>query len=382
MAQVLPAFSQCGGCYWTGPTICSSGSTCTKINEFYSQCLPSTPTDGNPYEGYTVYANPYYTEKIDAAAAQIADFELKTKALKVKGIPTFIWLDNFAKLESLEGYLRDATAKGKAEGKKYLIQLVVYNLPERDCSAKASSGELNIENGEYPDVRVVAIIEPDSLGNLVTNLSVEKCKKAEPVYKISVQYAMRQLNTAGVYMYLDAAHAGWLGWPDKIPPAAKLFQELWEGAGSPKYVRGVVTNVSNYNAFRATTPGPITGNNPNYDEVHYAEALAEALPPFPAHFLVDQGRSGQQNLRTAWGEWCNVKGAGLGTRPTTDTGSEVVDSIVWVKTPGESDGTSDSSSDRFDENCVAATSHVPAPEAGAWFQEYFENLVRNANPPL
>ncbi|KAI3602114.1 cellobiohydrolase ii [Moniliophthora roreri] len=177
---------------------------------------------------------------------------------------------------------------------------------------------------------------------------------------------MRQLNTAGVYMYLDAAHAGWLGWPDKIPPAAKLFQELWEGAGSPK----------------ATTPGPITGNNPNYDEVHYAEALAEALPPFPAHFLVDQGRSGQQNLRTAWGEWCNVKGAGLGTRPTTDTGSEVVDSIVWVKTPGESgscfmprmnilensrntfiDGTSDSSSDRFDENCVAATSHVPAPES-------------------
>lgn len=24
---------------------------------------------------------------------------------------------------------------------------------------------------------------------------------------------------------------------------------------------------------------------------------------FPAHFLVDQGRSGVQNIRSAWGNW-------------------------------------------------------------------------------
>ncbi|KAK7051322.1 hypothetical protein VNI00_004822 [Paramarasmius palmivorus] len=394
-----PAYGQCGGTGWTGPTTCAADSVCVKYSDVYSQCLPNAPDLGNPYVGYTIFKSPHFTSRVTEAAAAIADPELKAKALSVKEVPVFIWLDSFAAVDSLESYLKEASDLGKAEGKKYLVQIVVYNLPERDCSAKASDGELNLENGgeqkyrqyidqitsiikKYPDVRVVAAIEPDSLANLVTNLSVEKCAKAERIYKVSTQYAIRQLDTAGVFMYLDSAHAGWLGWPDNIEPTAKLMREIYLGAGAPRHVRGLVTNVSNYNAYRAETPDPITEYNPNYDELHFAESLAEALPPFPAHFLVDQGRSGQQDLRTTWGEWCNVKGAGLGARPTTDTGSDVIDSIVWVKTPGESDGTSDPSSKRFDENCVSVTSHVPAPEAGAWFQDFFENLVRNAHPPL
>ena len=50
---------------------------------------------------------------------------------------------------------------------------------------------------------------------------------------------------------------------------------------------------------------------------------------FPAHFIVDQSRSGVQNIRQQWGDWCNIKGAGFGTRPTTNTGSSLIDSIVW-----------------------------------------------------
>ena len=38
---------------------------------------------------------------------------------------------------------------------------------------------------EFPDVRVVAVIEPDSLANLVTNLSVSKCSNAAATYKNS-----------------------------------------------------------------------------------------------------------------------------------------------------------------------------------------------------
>lgn len=75
---------------------------------------------------------------------------------------------------------------------------------------------------------------------------------------------------------------------------------------------------------------------------------------FPAHFIVDQGRSGVQNIRDQWGDWCNVKGAGFGTHPTTNTGSSLIDSIVWVKPGGECDGTSDSSSPRFDAHCALA----------------------------
>ncbi|KAK0619732.1 glycosyl hydrolase family 61-domain-containing protein [Immersiella caudata] len=32
-------WGQCGGNGWTGPTVCASGSTCSRINEWYSQCV-------------------------------------------------------------------------------------------------------------------------------------------------------------------------------------------------------------------------------------------------------------------------------------------------------------------------------------------------------
>lgn len=37
---------------------------------------------------------------------------------------------------------------------------------------------------------------------------------------------------------------------------------------------------------------------------------------------------------------------------------------------------------RYDHNCGAAASLKPAPEAGQWFQAYFEMLLTNANPPF
>ena len=35
---------------------------------------------------------------------------------------------------------------------------------------------------EYPSVKVVAVIEPDSLANLVTNLSVAECSESQDAY--------------------------------------------------------------------------------------------------------------------------------------------------------------------------------------------------------
>ena len=39
---------------------------------------------------------------------------------------------------------------------------------------------------EFPDVRVVAVIEPDSLANLVTNMGVQKCANAKATYLVSL----------------------------------------------------------------------------------------------------------------------------------------------------------------------------------------------------
>lgn len=145
---------------------------------------------------WQIYLSPYYAAEIDAAAALITDASLKAKALSVKNIPTFTWLDTISKVPTLETYLKDAGAKNQ------LLQIVVYDLPNRDCHAKASNGELLIDNDginkykrdyidaivalikKYPSTKVVAVIEPDSLANLVTNLSDPNCQKAQSAYLV------------------------------------------------------------------------------------------------------------------------------------------------------------------------------------------------------
>lgn len=431
VAAQAPIYGQCGGQGWSGATTCAAGSVCTYSNDYYSQCLPgsassttaptstvsvptstasgtssapsstSTAAAGNPFEGYEIFASPYYAAEVAAAAANITDSTLAGKAASVANIPTFTWFDQVAKVPTLGTYLANATALQTSSGNKQIVPIVVYDLPDRDCAASASNGEFSIaDNGEanykdyidqlvaqikqYPDVRVVAVIEPDSLANLVTNLSVEKCANAQTTYLACVNYAIEQLATVNVYMYLDAGHAGWLGWPANLSPAATLFTQVYQNAGSSPFVRGLATNVANYNALVASSPDPITQGNPNYDESLYINALAPVIHSagFPAQFIVDQGRAGVQNIRAAWGDWCNVKGAGFGTQPTTDTGDSLIDAIVWVKPGGECDGTSNSSSPRYDPHCSLSDATVPAPEAGTWFQTYFETLVSAANPAL
>ncbi|RDB28878.1 Endoglucanase EG-II [Hypsizygus marmoreus] len=45
-----PLYAQCGGVGWTGGTTCVSGAACTRLNDYYFQCLPGTgtPTTSTP----------------------------------------------------------------------------------------------------------------------------------------------------------------------------------------------------------------------------------------------------------------------------------------------------------------------------------------------
>ena len=68
--------------------------------------------------------------------------------------------------------------------------------------------------------------------------------------------------------------------------------------------------------------------------------------------------------------------------PTTSTGNSYIDAIVWVKPGGECDGTSNTSAARYDSTCSLSDAKQPAPEAGTWFEAYFEDLLNFANPTL
>lgn len=299
----------------------------------------------------------------------------------------------------MDDYLSDIKAKNAAGASPPIMgAFVVYDLPNRDCAALASNGEYSLADDglnkyyayvdsiaaiikKYPETSIALVIEPDSLGNLITNLNVAKCQQAQTAYESGVEYAMKTLNFKNVAMYLDAGHAGWLGWDANIGPSAQLFARLYKSAGSPAAVRGLATNVANYNAFSISSPPSYTQGNKNYDEQLYINAIAPLLKSngYPAHFIVDTGRNGKQpTQQQAWGDWCNVRGTGFGVRPTTNTGDALVDAFVWVKPGGEGDGTSDTSAARYDAHCGYADALTPAPEAGTWFQAYFEQLLKNA----
>ncbi|KAL2071449.1 hypothetical protein VTL71DRAFT_12684 [Oculimacula yallundae] len=357
---------------------------------------------GNPFAGVQGFANPFYASEISAYAIPSLTGAMATKAAAVAKVPTFAWLDTFSKIEIL---LEPNLAKIKAlnaagASPPIAAQFVVYDLPDRDCAALASNGEYSIANGglanykkyidtiksilvKYSDVKTILLIEPDSLANMVTNLNVPKCAGAAASYKEGVSYAMQQLNLPQVSMYLDAGHAGWLGWPANVGPAATLFGDLYKAAGSPKAVRGLATNVANYNAYSIATCPSYTQGNTNCDEVRYYQVFAPLLEAagFPAHFITDTSRNGKQPTgQVAWGDWCNVKGTGFGLRPSSNTGNPLVDAFVWIKPGGESDGTSDTSAVRYDAHCGTEAAFKPAPEAGTWFQAFFEQLLTNASP--
>ncbi|KAL0580958.1 1,4-beta-D-glucan cellobiohydrolase cel6c [Marasmius crinis-equi] len=360
-------------------------------------CTSPVTLTGNPFEGRTLHANSRYRDLVTKAADQISDASLKEKALKVADIGTFLWLDTISTISTFESYLNQTSCDE-------IFGVVIYDLPGRDCAAKASNGELPVGaidryKTEYidaiakiikahPEVAIAAVIEPDSLPNLITNIDLATCQASAAGYREGVQYAFKSLNLPNVAMYVDAGHGGWLGWNEHTQKGANELASAYKGAGSPSSLRGFVTNVSGWNAWKKV-PGEFENTsdgqyNSGHDEDRYVTLFGNALAQagMPNHAIVDTGRNGVQGIRQAWGNWCNVNGAGFGIRPSADTGNSLADAFVWVKPGGESDGTSDSSAERYDSFCGNPDAYKPSPEAGQWNQAYFEMLLKNANPAL
>lgn len=120
-------------------------------------------------------------------------------------------------------------------------------------------------------------------------MNVAKCQGAASSYKELTVHALKELNLDNVSMYLDAGHGGWLGWDANITPAAQLYSDIYNQAGKPKAVRGLATNVANYNAWSASSCPSYTTPNKNCDEKKFVHAFAPLLKAkgFPAHFIMD-----------------------------------------------------------------------------------------------
>jgi cellulose 1,4-beta-cellobiosidase len=411
----------------------------------------------NPYVGAKGYVDPEWSAKAASDGGS-----------KIANQSTAVWLDRIAAINGVNGAMGlkahlDAAVK-QAAGQPLTIELVIYDLPGRDCSALASNGELGptdigryqteyidpitaLEgNSAYAGLRIVNIIEPDSLPNLTTNAggtagSTEACAtmKANGNYEKGVSYALAKLGgLSNTYNYIDAGHHAWLGWDTNLGPAAAEFYKVATSNGANVGdVQGFIVNTANYGAtvepyvkITDTVGGTTVRQSKwidwNYyvDEQSYAQGLRDKLVSLgfksDIGMLIDTSRNGwggsarptgpgattsvdtyvnggRIDRRIHAGNWCNQSGAGIGARPTAAPATSI-DAYVWIKPPGQSDGASkaipNDQGKGFDQMCDPTytgnarngfnmSGALPdAPLAGDWFSAQFHQLLANAYPPL
>ncbi|MDH6589835.1 cellulose 1,4-beta-cellobiosidase [Streptomyces sp. SAI-133] len=419
---------------------------------------PGGPKAANPYVGAKVYVNPEWSAK---AAAEPGGSRIANQ-------PTAVWLDRIAAINGVNGGMGlrahlDEALKQKGSG-ELVVQLVIYDLPGRDCAALASNGELGpndldkyksqyidpitsiLSDAKYAGLRIATVIEPDSLPNLVTNAggtntTTDACvtMKSNGNYEKGVSYALDKLGAlANVYNYIDAGHHGWLGWDSNLGPSVQEFAKVATTNGaSVSDVTGFIVNTANTSPTKEPyykVTDMVNGQtvrqskwvdwNQYVDEQSFAQALRDKL--VAAGFesglgmLIDTSRNGwggtarptkagpttsvddyvngsRIDRRIHAGNWCNQSGAGIGERPTAAPATGI-DAYVWVKPPGESDGSSSAvpndEGKGFDRMCDPTyggnarngnnpTGALPnAPVAGHWFSAQFQQLMQNAYPPL
>ena len=91
----------------------------------------------NIWKKYTLHPNNFYRKEVEAAVAQMSDSSLAAAAKKVADVGSFLWLDTIENIGKLEPALEDVPCD-------HILGLVIYDLPGRDCAAKASNGELKV----------------------------------------------------------------------------------------------------------------------------------------------------------------------------------------------------------------------------------------------
>ncbi|HEY5806786.1 MAG TPA: glycoside hydrolase family 6 protein, partial [Povalibacter sp.] len=394
-------FTAASGTTAASSTFAAAASGYTSASIAVSRSGTTTGRVDNPYAGAGVYNNPLWRANAAASGGSA-----------IANQPTGVWMDRISAITGngsattgsmgLVQHLNEALVQDAANGSTpFVIQLVIYNLPGRDCSALASNGELGpndlprykseyidviagiLARSEYANLRIATIIEIDSLPNLVTNVTSRPTGTAQcdtmlqnRGYVDGVGYALAKLGAIpNVYNYIDAGHHGWLGWDTNLGPSIDMMLTAATASGStPSNVVGFITNTANTSALvepyitvdSTTRPSRWIDWNQFNDELSYAQAFRTLAVQkgFPSNIgmLIDTSRNGwggtarptgastasdlntridasRIDRRIHKGNWCNPSGAGLGERPRAAPATGI-DAYVWIKPPGESDGAS------------------------------------------
>jgi len=362
--------------------------------------------------------------------------------------PQAVWLTSGTPAEAQN---RVRTTMAAAARQRAVPTFVAYDAPGRYCAQCSAGGALDEASYDawidgvaagIGSRKATVILEPDALGLLPSS-----CGLSTTVYPFTDVQRYAELNHAvtalaadrNVSLYLDGTHSAWQS-------VGTISQRLLT-AGVQR-ATGVFVNVSNYQptpelidygtwisdciaivtdptnplfnnpAACASQYFPATQGDPStwgLTTQWYAQNLGTSKPTM--HFVIDTSRNGTGPnsmakfaaapfnqpasviSKLAAGNWCNPPDSGLGLRPTTRTGTPLLDAYLWVKTPGQSDGQCDAAGGvrPWDYGVYTQPSWPtdPAaqqlfdplwggndPAAGAWFPQQALQLAQDASPSL
>ncbi len=288
-------------------------------------------------------ADPFWVNPDSRAARQVAAYVKAGRTAdaerirKIAAQPTGEWIGPENPEQEARGFTEAADRAGRT------ALLVLYNIPHRDCGQYSQGGAADgaayrawiaaVARG-IGDRPATVILEPDAVLHLVDGCTPKEFQEERYDLLRGAVATLTALKNTKVY--LDAGNAGW-GHPDQI------FEPL-RRAGAEQ-ADGFAVNVSNFYSTQ--------------DSLAYGKDLSAKIGG--KHFVIDTSRNG--NGPYTGGDpderWCNPPGRALGEAPTTRTADPLVDAYLWVKRPGESDGT-----------CKGG------PKAGDWWPQYAMQLAR------
>ncbi|WP_329499280.1 glycoside hydrolase family 6 protein [Kitasatospora herbaricolor] len=319
---------------------------------------------------------------------------------KLAGWPVAQWFTGTA--DPAQTTREMAELQAKAALLRQTPVAVAYNIPGRDCSQYSAGGAADsAQYAAWVDAlaqgiggrQTVVVLEPDGLALSPAFCGGTAQQQADRLAETNAAVD-RLERQSGALVYLDGGHSSW----QNVGTMAALLD-----ASGVARAQGFFLNVSNYQRdadlvrygtlvakctwYLANTPGAAADDcadqywpRADADAWYAAHVPADARLP---HFVVDSSRNGQGPWTPTAQypdpqTWCNPPARGLGTRPTADTGVPLLDAYLWIKVPGESDG-----------SCTRGTAGGTDPEyggvdpvAGAWWPEQAHSLAAQASPAL
>lgn len=290
----------------------------------------------NPLAGQPFYVDPISLAMAAANSADPPSPELNV----VANTPQAYWIDQAFPASTVGGTVSKYTSAAQAAGAIPILTL--YGIPHRDCGSFAAGGFATAADyrswidsvasglGSSP---AAVIVEPDALA-MADCLSAAQRQERFDLVRYAVDTLTRDPAAA---VYIDGGHSRWLS----AGEAAARLNEAGIG-----HARGFSINTANF----YTTD----------EEIGYGEAISGLTNG--SHYVVDTSRNGAGPAPDAPLSWCNPRGRALGAPPTTATAGGHADAYLWIKRPGESDG----SCDRGD------------PGAGRFVNQFAIDLAHNA----